>query len=152
MSAYYMVLGVVLMRDGRGHFILANCRLCQILFLTSSSNRYRRDLFCPFGCREADQRRRSHERSRSYYQSPEGKQAKRLLNQRRYLQRAKEEKKETSSSYEGDSFLDYLRFVVEGIEGRRISRGEIQELRDRWKKGRQRGLLTEKDLEDDADG
>ncbi|MBW2195185.1 MAG: hypothetical protein JRF37_06310, partial [Deltaproteobacteria bacterium] len=56
---------------------------CGIFFLTHPRNAGRKDLGCPFGCREAHRKQNSTKRSVAYYQNKEGKFKKRLLNARR---------------------------------------------------------------------
>jgi hypothetical protein len=63
--------------------VLTTCCQCHIEFLTSSSNRGRRDIRCPFGCRQDHKKKKSNERSRAYYQTPEGKIKKQKQNSKR---------------------------------------------------------------------
>jgi hypothetical protein len=59
------------------------CRHCGIRFFTHPRNRGRRDLRCPFGCRERHRRQRGNERSRKHYQTAEGRKNKKRLNGQR---------------------------------------------------------------------
>jgi hypothetical protein len=82
--SYYYVLRSIL-RDHpelRGR-CLTRCCHCGIFFLTHPRNAGRQDLRCPFGCREAERRQRSTERSVAYYRTPEGKIKKQLQNSKR---------------------------------------------------------------------
>lgn len=62
---------------------VANCTDCGIRFLTHPRNVGRRDLRCPFGCREHHRQRQSCRRSTAYYQTAAGKAKKKRLNGRR---------------------------------------------------------------------
>ena len=63
---------------------IAYCMDCGIRFLTHPRNAGRRDLRCPFGCREHHRRQGSCQRSTAYYQTAAGKAKKKRLNGRRY--------------------------------------------------------------------
>jgi hypothetical protein len=80
---YYLLLRSVLRAKPRPRACLTRCRHCRIFFLTHPRNAARRDLGCPFGCREAHRRRASTRRSVEYYREPRGKKKKCDLNQRR---------------------------------------------------------------------
>jgi hypothetical protein len=62
---------------------VAHCIDCGIPFLTHPRNAGRRDLRCPFGCRQHHRRRSSSRRSTAYYQTAAGKRKKKRLNSRR---------------------------------------------------------------------
>lgn len=62
---------------------VVHCKQCGIRFLTHPRNAGRRDLRCPFGCRQRHRRARSCQRSSAYYRTPEGRRKKKLLNARR---------------------------------------------------------------------
>ena len=59
------------------------CVGCGIRFLAHPRNAGRRDLRCPFGCREYHRQQRSCQRSTAYYQTAAGKAKKKRLNARR---------------------------------------------------------------------
>ena len=107
------------------------CRHCGIFFLTHPRNaRQRRQVRCPFGCREAHRKRESVRRSVAYYRDPEvGKQKKAVLNQRRH--RAGETAPEaTSAATTGAGekvsvIVAHVRMVVSLIEGRPITRSQV---------------------------
>jgi hypothetical protein len=63
---------------------LAYCAHCGIRFLTHPRNAGRRDLRCPFGCRQHHRRQRSSQRSATYYQTAVGRRKKKRLNGRRH--------------------------------------------------------------------
>ena len=71
----------------RDHPGLASCAVgccyCGIRFLTHPRNANRRDLLCPFGCREHRRRQQANERSKKYYRTPRGRKNKKLLNGKR---------------------------------------------------------------------
>lgn len=61
------------------------CCRCGIHFFTSQSNRKRKDLRCPFGCRKERERETSNKRGLAHYRTPKGRQAKFELNRNRSL-------------------------------------------------------------------
>lgn len=81
--SYYVVLRSVVRLKPWLRKCLARCRHCGIFFLTDVRNAGRKDLGCPFGCREAHRKSQSTRRSVDYYRQPEGKTKKRELNARR---------------------------------------------------------------------
>ena len=62
---------------------VAYCADCGIRFLTHPRNAGRRNLRCPFGCRQHHRRQRSCQRSTAYYRTAAGKAKKKRLNARR---------------------------------------------------------------------
>lgn len=151
---YYFVLKSVLKSKPRLQPCLTRCRHCGIFFLTHPRNRGRRDLGCPFGCREALRKKRSTDRSTAYYKTRSGRYKKKLQNNKR----CKEVPKPYSGSTpkekvglepgekgvrvelgppeaDGDLSLDFdagmvehVRMVTSLIEGRRVSREEILQM------------------------
>jgi hypothetical protein len=81
--SYYVVLRSVVRLKPRLRTCLARCRHCGIFFLTDVRNAGRKDLGCPFGCRQAHRKTQSTCRSVDYYRQVEGKAKKRDLNARR---------------------------------------------------------------------
>lgn len=65
----------------------SRCRHCRIFFLAHPRNAGRKDLGCPFGCREAHRKQESNQRSAAYYGEAEGKIKKRALNSKRKTSR-----------------------------------------------------------------
>jgi len=59
------------------------CGHCGIRFFTHPRNSGRLDLRCEFGCRQHHRRQQANARSRKYYQRPEGRRNKKLLNGKR---------------------------------------------------------------------
>jgi hypothetical protein len=133
---YYFVLRSVL----RAKPCLRQCLTrCRIFFLTHLSNAGRRDLGCPFGCRDEHRKRHSRKRSTEYYRTVEGKFKKRMQNSKRSKVAAKEslpgqgkaaafEPRETSFNAH---MVDYLRMAIGLIEGRPVSTAEILEMLSR---------------------
>lgn len=62
---------------------LCRCRHCRIFFLTHPRNAGRRDLGCPFGCREAHRRKESTRRSIEFYRGEQGRILKGYQNEAR---------------------------------------------------------------------
>ena len=79
---YYRVLRRARSK-GKIRPLLKRCKDCGVRFLTVVKNLKRKDLRCPFGCREAHKRNQSKTRSTQYYQTPEGKIKREQLNKRR---------------------------------------------------------------------
>ena len=67
---------------------VVSCADCGIRFLTHPRNTGRRDLRCPFGCRQHHRRQRSCQRSTAYYRTAAGKTKKKRLNARRQSRQA----------------------------------------------------------------
>jgi hypothetical protein len=60
-----------------------HCRHCGIRFLTHPRNANRRNLHCPFGCREHHRRQQANARSKKHYRTEQGRWKKKLLNGKR---------------------------------------------------------------------
>ncbi len=80
------------------------CRHCGIRFFAHPRCAGRRDLRCPFGCRQHHHRQRANERSRKHYQSDAGKKNKKLLNGKR-SQAGKEVENASPRTVDAPSFL-----------------------------------------------
>lgn len=80
---YQIALDSVLQSHPELQGCVTLCIHCGIRFLTHTRNAGRRDLRCPFGCREHHRRRSSSRRSTAYYQTAAGKWKKKRLNGRR---------------------------------------------------------------------
>jgi hypothetical protein len=134
---YYVVLRSLLRQKLQLRPYVRRCRRCRIFFLTHPRNAGRRDLACPFGCRQADRRQNSTRRSVEYYRSREGKAKKRLHNQRRRRRRAptpagtrqRNRGRGPRTTVEEMMFdcgiVRYVQMVVGLIEGRRVGEAEI---------------------------
>jgi len=103
---------------------MARCLQCQLYFLTSTCNRGRHDLCCPFGCREERKRQKSHKRSKTYYQCPEGKKKKELINQNRKRSSINTSRK----SPVNDAIINYIILILSSIHGSPQDRAAIKSL------------------------
>jgi hypothetical protein len=114
---------------------LTRCNHCGIFFLTDPRNAGRKDLRCPFGCREAHRKKSSISRSVAYYQEDEGKVKKRGLNNKRsnpkeQAQESHQEEVQKSSTTKietpiKEEICNYIQMIVSLIEGRKIDKDEI---------------------------
>lgn len=134
---YYVVLRSVRRARAELRRCVTRCRYCGIFFLTHPRNVGRRDLRCPFGCKEAHRKRRSTQRSVEYYGTKEGKMKKKIQNGKRNQGEAR-----TDHNHEPDrvqrlereglrlkaGMAGYVRMVTSLIEGRRVSEEEIVEM------------------------
>jgi len=135
---YYFVLRSVLRGKSRLRLHLTRCRHCRIFFLTHPCNAKRRDLACPFGCRETHRQRRSTQRSVEYYRTEEGKIKKKIQNDKRNQRQEKnpsgDPREEGWRELVREEFrwdagmVEYVRRVTSWIEGRRVGRGEVLEM------------------------
>ena len=80
---YQIALDSILTSHPRLQRCVTQCAYCGIRFLTHPRNAGRRDLRCPFGCRQHHRRQRGNERSTAYYHTPSGRWLKKRLNARR---------------------------------------------------------------------
>jgi hypothetical protein len=124
---YYVVLRSVLRSRPDLRRCLSRCRHCRIFFLTHPRNAGRRDLRCPFGCREAHRKRRSTERSVAYYATAEGKVKKKMQNGKRAEGGIRTDANPPVA--EAPEFpagmVRYVAIVASLIEGRPVSEEEI---------------------------
>ena len=153
---YYFVLRRALRTHPRLRCCLTRCRHCRIFFLTHPRNAKRKDLGCPFGCRETHRKRKSTQRSVAYYGDAKGKALRRIQNGNRQftgmppvpeplpkplpkpLPEPPREAPPEPPSGMGDAdarpapwptpMLRYLRMVISLIEERPVSRKEIWEM------------------------
>jgi hypothetical protein len=132
---YYVLLRSVLRAKPHLCACLTRCRHCRIYFLTHPRNAGRQDLRCPFGCREAHRKRASAQRGAEYYRSPEGKQRKSEINQRRPRKyRAPEPPSDRPRAPApqrrpapwSPPMVEHVRMVSSLIEGRRVSRRQVR--------------------------
>lgn len=143
---YYQVLRSLLRRQPQRRRCLTRCRHCRIFFLTDPRNTGRKDmprgkrqdLGCPFGCSEAYCKQQSTRRSVAYYQSKEGRDKKRDLNQRRPAacrgqtpvpprQPAPPPAQPAHAAWP-QPILEHVQMVVGWIEHRPVGRAEILQL------------------------
>lgn len=125
---------------------LTRCRHCRIFFFTDPRNtgrkdlprRKRRDLGCPFGCREAHRKQQSTARSVAYYRSKNGRRKKQDLNQRRPAACRgatpapptvpPSSPPQPARAPWPEPVVAHVGMVVSWIEGRQVSRAEIRRL------------------------
>ncbi len=132
---YYYVLRSILRDKPHLRKYLVRCKHCRIFFLTYPPNAGRKDLGCPFGCKERHRKESAKKRSIAYYQTDTGKFKKKLLNERRSrndISINPSNKKSNENSYykPGENTidkatLDYLHSVTSLIEGRSVRQKEI---------------------------
>lgn len=125
------------------NWVLTRCSDCRIYFLTTASNRGRKDIRCPFGCREKHKRESSKKRVREYRKTEIGRKKKQKLNEKRYLYKSSTEINNIASTAceEKGSFVGYLRFIISLKESRFISWQKIKSmLLEYFKKWRQHPL------------
>lgn len=108
-----------------------SCRHCHILFFTHPRNAGRRDLGCPFGCRDAHRRLNAIARSTEYYRTREGKIKKKYLNagrsqQNRLVESSRDDKgnDDCGSKIDGAT-VSHIQLVTSLIEGRLVGLAEI---------------------------
>lgn len=115
---------------------LTRCRHCRIFFITHPRNAGRKDLRCPFGCREAHRRHSSTRRSVEYYRGDYGRFKKRIQNEKRCSSQPKAQgdfleplgPSEASETQWNRQILEHVRMVVSLIEERIVSAEEIVEM------------------------
>ena len=126
---YYVVLRSVLRGHPHLRCCLRRCRHCRIFFLTHPRNARRRDLRCPFGCRQAHRKRRSTDRSVAYYTTVEGKAKKKMQNGKRVRSGGglAPAPPEAGAVEVHADMVRYVAMVASLIEGRRVSAAEMLE-------------------------
>ena len=77
---YQTALDSILKSDSDVERCVTHYVHCRIRFLTHPRNAGRRDLRCPFGCRDHHRRQRSSQRSTAYYQTVPGRCKRKRLN------------------------------------------------------------------------
>jgi hypothetical protein len=130
--AYYVLLRSILRTQPELRRCRTRCRHCGIFFLTHPRNAGRRDLGCPFGCREAHRRRQSSRRSTTYYQDEPGKEKKRQQNARRRkasLPTVPPAPPPAEAPLPWPrTMVEYVRMVTSLIEERSVSSEEVVEM------------------------
>lgn len=124
---YYVVLRSVLRSQSHLRRCLRRCRHCRIFFLTHPRNARRRDLRCPFGCRQAHRKRRSTARSVAYYTTVEGKAKKKMQNGKRVRSGGglAPAPPEAGALEVHADMVRYVAMVASLIEGRRVIEAEM---------------------------
>ncbi len=131
--AYYVLLRSILRTQPELRRCRTRCRHCGIFFLAHPRNAGRRDLGCPFGCREAHRRQQANRRSTAYYQDEHGKKKKRQQNAKR---RSLPTTAPTPPSAEAPlpwprPIVEYVRLVTGLIERREVGWAEVVEMLQR---------------------
>jgi hypothetical protein len=149
--SYYYVLRSIVRGNSQLRRCLTRCRHCGIFFITDPRNAKRTDLGCPFGCRETHRKRSSTERSVAYYQTAEGRGKRRLQNEKRRAVQVEQAEEQGQQAEEQGSGVQeemtrrpgcdgsaaalglvlYLVMVTSLVEGRRVSRKEVEEMMKR---------------------
>ncbi len=146
-SAYYKTVRKIIQTSNRRYWELTRCVDCGIYLITSCSNRGRKDIRCPFGCRECHKKKASNNRSRDYYQTDQGiikRQKQNAKRDRGSLKCSTDNKNEIASSSEEEkgSFIGHVRLIISLIEDRFINWQEIKDiLLGYFKKWRQHPLV-----------
>lgn len=127
---YYALLRSILEARPELRVCRTRCRHCRISFLTDPRNAGRRDLGCPFGCREAHGKAESTRRSTAYYRDEAGREKKRQINARRHrCQPTVLEAPPTEAPPPWPrALLKYLCMVLSLIEGRPVGLAEVLEM------------------------
>ena len=126
--AYYVLLRSILRSQPELRRCRTRCRHCRIFFLTHPRNAGRRNLGCPFGCREAHRRRQSSQRSTAYYQDAPGKEKKRQQNARRRKTNSPTAPPPKAVLPWPGPILEYVCMVTSLLEGRAVSLAEVLEM------------------------
>ena len=128
--SYYVLLRSILRAQPELRRCRTCCRHCGIFFLADPRNACRRDLGCPFGCREAHRRRQSSRRSTAYYQDEPGKEKKRQQNAKRRPSSPPADLPASPLPWPRP-IVEYLRRVTSLIEGRTVRLTEILQMLER---------------------
>lgn len=134
--AYYLVIRQLKQKHPHYHLYQTSCKECGIYFFTDPRNNGRKDLRCPFGCRDFHRKHKSHVRSRNYYQSFVGKVKKRELNRKRgktcFKENSSEFFQKSASPLDGSrtkdnsTLISYLAILIGLLEQRRVTQAEIE--------------------------
>jgi hypothetical protein len=76
------------------------------MFLTSKSNKGRKDILCPIGCRAIHKKKQNEIRSKKYRETIMGKKKKKKLNEKRYRIQDQDIKRNDKDLMEDDDFKD----------------------------------------------
>jgi hypothetical protein len=136
---YYALLRSFLGTKPHLRRCLKRCRHCRIFFLTDPRNAGRKDmrevgrkdLGCPFGCREAHRKEQSTQRSVQFYREHQDRKQRQNSKRRKVGGREKEEPAPSPEAVPGpwpEPLVEYVRVVVSLIEGREVRREEILEM------------------------
>lgn len=98
---------------------------------------------CPFGCREERGKQCSTRRSTAYYRTQEGKDKKKVQNDKRRRQGKAPDLEKETDAVEGRlnaEVLDHVRMATSLIEGRRVGLVEIMKMLRRVLRQRRLGM------------
>jgi hypothetical protein len=100
--------------------LITYCAYCRIPFLTYVSNKNRKDILCPYGCRDIHKRKKSQERVKKYRTTIMGKLKKKKLNENRYLNNEENTTEESDYDFlsEDDtqlSIYQYMWFIFKAL-------------------------------------
>jgi hypothetical protein len=79
------------------------CSYCKIMFFTFKSNRNRKDILCPFGCRYIHKKKMAEDRCKKYRETIMGKLKKKKLNENRYRKNIKTPIKDYDDDFRDDN-------------------------------------------------
>ena len=136
-AQYYRAVRSILRDKPQLRKCLTRCKHCQIRFFTHPRNAGRRDLGCPFGCRQAHRKQSAKQRCLEFYRSDAGKIKKKYLNERRSQRHHLAESASTASAenrfgapedHEPAEIVRHLQMVISFIEARRVAWQQIHEL------------------------
>lgn len=102
----------------------------QNFFLTHPGNRGRIDIRCPLGCRSHHKKAGARKRCSEYYQTKDGKRAKRAHNRRRYELKdtPPEQPNPDVEANKDKDFMGHMDFMMSLTEGRRVGPYRIQQI------------------------
>ena len=133
-AQYYWAVRSVLRDKPQLRKCLARCKHCHIRFFTHPRNAGRRDLGCPFGCRQAHRKQGAKQRSLEFYRSDAGKIKKKYLNERRSQRHHLAESASARDRFgapedhEPVEIVHHLKMVISFIEACRVALQQIHEL------------------------
>ena len=131
-AQYYWAVRSILRDKPQLRKCLTRCKHCQIRFFTHPRNAGRRDLGCPFGCRQAHRKQSAEQRSLEFYRSDAGKIKKKYLNERRSQRQSESASIENRFGGQEDPVAAeierHLQMVISFIEACRVAWQQIHEL------------------------
>jgi len=121
---YNSLLCLICKMDPKLNKCVVKCKYCGIFFLTYFCTCQRNDLGCPFGCQEANRKKKSNKRSSEYHRNHKVK--KKQLNENRYRLSSKKTQKKHKEKI--NPTLRYLYIIIGYIERSTISYIELLSL------------------------
>lgn len=125
--AYYANLRAVIKSTEGARSHLIRCFRCRIFFLTDPRNKKRKDISCPFGCRDIQRLQLGNARSRKYNETDHGKISKSIHNSERKekVLEANADPQIIVEEKKPQPILKYLTIVLKITEGRWYSKKYI---------------------------